>query len=110
MIKDPQVFLKHILDSIEIVEEYTKSLSKEEFLKSQEKQDAVTRRLEIIGEAVRNLTEDFRQQYPDVVWREIVGMRDKLIHEYFGIDLDLVWEVTQKDLPQLKKQINLLLK
>lgn len=105
MKKDPQVYLNHILDSIKSVEEYTKGLTEEEFYGSPEKQDAIIRRIEIIGEAVRNLTEEFRQQYSEVVWKKIVGTRDKLIHEYFDVDLELIWEVVQKDLPPLKENI-----
>jgi uncharacterized protein with HEPN domain len=110
MKKDPQIFLRHILDSIEAIEAYTQDLSKEEFIDSQEKQDSIIRRIEIIGEAVRNLDENFRQEYPEVVWRKIVGMRDKLIHEYFGVDLDLIWEVVKRYLPDLKEQIKGILK
>ncbi len=107
MKKDPQVYLKHILDSIEAVEEYTKNLSEQDFFDSQEKQDAVIRRLEIIGEAVRNLPEDFREKYPEILWKKIAGMRDKLIHEYFDVDIELVWQVVKKDLMELKQDIEL---
>ena len=111
MKKDPQVFIKHILDSIDAVENYTKNLSEDQFLRSLEKQDAIVRRVEIIGEAVRNIPADFRQAYPDIPWRKISGMRDKLVHEYFGVDLELVWAVVKKDLPSFKRQIkNLLIK
>ena len=111
MKKDPQVFIKHILDSIDAVENYTKNLSEDQFLRSLEKQDAIVRRVEIIGEAVRNISADFRREYPDIPWRKISGMRDKLVHEYFGVDLELVWAVVKKDLPSFKRQIkNLLIK
>jgi uncharacterized protein with HEPN domain len=109
MTKQPKVFLEHILASITAVEEYTSGLSTEEFLASQEKQDAVIRRVEIIGEAVRNLPDDFRKQYPEVTWNKIVGMRDKLIHAYFGVDLDLVWAVVTNDLKPLKIEIESIL-
>lgn len=110
MIKDPDVFLNHILDSIGAIEEYTIDLSEEGFLASQEKQDAIIRRVEIIGEAVRNLPLEFRKQHPQVSWKKISGMRDKIVHEYFGVDTELVWEVIKKDLPPLKEQIRKILK
>ncbi|OGK52773.1 hypothetical protein A2966_04670 [Candidatus Roizmanbacteria bacterium RIFCSPLOWO2_01_FULL_41_22] len=105
MRKDPHVFIEHIKDSIRKLEEYTNGISKEDFLINQQLQDAVIRRLEVIGEAVRNLSDEFRVQVPDIEWKKIAGMRDFLIHEYFGVDLDLVWEVIEKDIPGLKKEL-----
>ena len=96
MKKDSLAFIKHI---------FTKGLSKDHFLKNQEKQYAVMRALEIIGEATKNIPQSFRHKYPDISWREIAGTRDKLIHLYFGINLDLVWKVIREDIPVLKKQI-----
>lgn len=112
MRKDPQVFLKHILESIEWIEKETKNLSKDKFinLANVPIQDAVIRRLEIIGEAVKNLPADFKRKYPDTPWQKIAGLRDKLIHGYFGIDLELVWEIVQKNLPSFKEQIEKILK
>lgn len=105
MKKDPLVFLRHILDSINAIEEYTNSLSKKEFLINQEKQDAVVRRIEIIGEATKNLPKEFKLLHSDIVWIEIAGMRDKLIHKYFGVDLNVVWKVVIKDLPPFKEKV-----
>lgn len=105
MNKDPQVFLKHILESIEWIEKETTVISKDEFIKTVPTQDIVIRRLEIIGEAVKNLPGDFKKKYPDIPWQKISGLRDKLIHGYFGIDLELVWEIIKKDLPLFKTQI-----
>lgn len=73
-------------------------------MKNMQLQDAVTRRLEIIGEAVKNLPADLKEKYPKVPWKQIAGTRDVLIHEYFGTDFDLVWKVVKKELPQLKKE------
>ena len=110
MNKDYTVFLKHILESIESIEEYVKDISEEDFLKSQEKQDAVVRRLEIIGEAVRNLPDDFKEQYPDIAWNKAMGTRNILIHNYFGIDLRIVWDTVTKSLSEFKEQIKEVLK
>ncbi|BDZ71976.1 HepT-like ribonuclease domain-containing protein [Methanobacterium petrolearium] len=105
MSKDPKVFLEHILESIELIEDYTSELAKEDFLNSVLLQDAIIRRIEIIGEAIKNLPEDLKNKYPEVPWRNIAGMRDVVVHEYFGIDLDLTWKVVQSDIPYLKRKI-----
>lgn len=110
MRKNPQVFLKHILESIEWIEKETKNLSKDKFIQNVPRQDIVIRRLEIIGEAVKNLPAGFRKKYPDIPWQKIAGLRDKLIHGYFGIDLELVWEIVQKNLPPFKEQIKKILR
>ena len=105
MKKDPKILITHILQSIKSVEKYSKGLEKERFMNDEEKQDAINRKLEVIGEAVANLEDKFKQDYPNVPWQDISDMRNRLIHEYFAVDLDLVWEVLQKDLPALKANI-----
>lgn len=109
MDKDSTVFLKHILESIEAIEEYTRGLSEEEFCNSREKQDAVLRRLEVIGEAVRNLPDDFKKQHPEVAWNKAMATRNILIHQYFGVDLKIVWDTVVESLPVFKEQIKKLL-
>jgi uncharacterized protein with HEPN domain len=109
MKKDPKIFLKHILESIEEIEGFIKDISEEEFSRDVKTQDAVVRRIEIIGEAVKNLPISFRKKYPEVEWREIAGMCDKLIHHYFGIEMSVVWATSSKDLPKLKSQISQIL-
>jgi len=109
MKKDPRIFLKHILESIEEAEGFVENTSEEEFSRDVKTQDAVARRIEIIGEAVKNLPESFKKKYPEIEWREIAGMRDKLIHHYFGIEMSVVWSTSKKDLPKLKKQISKIL-
>ena len=105
MKKDPQVHIDHILDCIYHITSYTSGLTKADFLKSDQIQDAVFRRLEIIGEAVTKLPEDFRQKHPDIPWRDIIGTRNRLIHDYLYVDRDLIWEIIVKHLPELKRKI-----
>lgn len=105
MKKDPKIFLLHMLESISNIEKWTKNISQEEFFDDTKTQDAVMRKFEILGEAVRNIPKDFRNTYSHIEWREIAGMRDMLIHEYFGVDLGIVWHTTQKDIPRLRKKI-----
>jgi uncharacterized protein with HEPN domain len=104
--KDVTVFIKHILESISLIEDYTSRITKEDFLNSRQIQDAVMRRLEIIGEAAKNIPDDFRNKYPDIPWREITRMRDILIHNYFGVDLDLTWTTITDSLPELKRKLS----
>jgi uncharacterized protein with HEPN domain len=108
--KDVKVLLTHMKESITQVEKYTAGLSKEDFLASIQIQDSIVRRLEIIGEAARNIPEDFRLTHPEVPWRTIADMRNVLIHEYFSVDENLLWNVITNDIPVFKPQIEALLK
>ncbi len=110
MKKNNKVFLKHILTSIKEIEDFIGSYSEEEFSKDLKTQNAVARKIEIIGGTVKNLSKDLRGKYSKVPWRELSGIRDKLIHHYFGIDMSIVWEITQQDLPVLKREIENILK
>ncbi|HOT06814.1 MAG TPA: DUF86 domain-containing protein [Methanotrichaceae archaeon] len=105
MSKETLPLLDHILQSIELVERYTDGRTEKDFLQSVELSDRVIRRLEIIGEVVKNLPEDLKADHPKIKWREIAGMRDVLIHRYFEVDLELTWQVVQRDIPELKKVI-----
>lgn len=105
MTKDPRVYLDHILQSIELIESYVQGRTLEEFLESVPLQDQVLRRIEIIGEATRNLPGDLTAKYPDVPWRRIVAMRNILIHVYFGVDLELAWRVATHEVGALKESI-----
>lgn len=105
MKRDPRLYIEDILQSITSIEKYIKSLKKDSFYTDELIQDGVIRRLEIIGEAVKQLPKDTMKQYPKVPWQKIAGLRNRLSHEYFGIILERVWNVTKKDLPNLKKII-----
>jgi uncharacterized protein with HEPN domain len=104
MKKDPVVFIEHVLESIELIENYTANKTISDFIESVQLQDSIIRRIEIIGEVVKNLPDEVKNNYPDVPWKKIAGMRDVLIHQYFGIDLELTWQVVQKDIPDLKRE------
>lgn len=108
--RDINIYIQDIWESILYIEEYIKHVNLIDFKNSTEKQDAVIRRLEIIGEAVKRVPDDIRKKYPSVPWREISGMRDIVIHEYFGVSIEMVWKVAVSDLKQLKREIRKLKK
>lgn len=109
MAKDPKIFLLHILEAIVLIERYSRGKSQGDFFDSVGFQDQVIRRIEIIGEAARHIPEKIRKAHHQVPWKKIAGMRDKIVHEYFGIDLGVTWAVVKYDLPKLKKQIQRIL-
>ena len=100
-----QTFIEHMIDSIEKISEFTKNVNEDDFSSNIQLQDAVVRRIEIIGEAAKNIPKDFIQKHNNIPWKEIIGTRDKIIHHYFGINLDIVWNIVKNDLPDLKKKL-----
>ncbi|HLD31164.1 MAG TPA: DUF86 domain-containing protein [Patescibacteria group bacterium] len=108
--KDPKIFIEHILESISLVGQYIFELSKKDFLQSKEVQDATIRRIEIIGEATRQIANDLREKYPEIKWREIMAMRNLLIHEYFAVDMEATWDTIKQDLPKLERQLKKVIK
>lgn len=107
--KEDSVYLNHILDSIKNVFSDTKDFTFEQFLENRQVKDAVTRNVEIIGEAVKRLSEEILKNYPDVPWQKIARTRDMLFHHYFDIDDQQLWKIIEDDLPKLKVSIEKIL-
>jgi uncharacterized protein with HEPN domain len=107
--KTNEVYLHHILDAIEKIEQYTAGVDRSKFTNDEMRQDAVIRQLEIIEEASRQLSASFRESHPSIPWHAIIGMRNRMAHDYLSVDLDVVWDVVRHDLPGLKKKIGRLL-
>ncbi len=99
------MYLKHILDSIRRINEYKRGMKRQDFMGNHLVQDGTIRQLEVTGEAAKRLTNELIEGHPSVPWRDMAGMRDKLIHGYFGVELDAVWETVETDIPRLKNEI-----
>lgn len=103
--KDLRVFLRHIIECVDKVEMYLKGMTLKDFKNDELKFDAVIRNIEIIGEAANNLTRDFRSKNEQIDWRQIIDTRNRIIHGYATVDLEIIWNITQDDLPKLKREI-----
>ena len=106
MIRNDQVYLEHILQSISKIEAFTNSISKIDFESNVMIQDAVIRNIEIIGEATKKISKPFTKSHHEIPWSAMAGMRDKLIHDYLDVDIDVLWKTIELDLPLLKKMIS----
>ncbi len=106
--KDDRVYLEHIRDALLEFATYT-SVGRDSFFADRMRQDATLRKLEVIGQAVKNLSEEAKTRQPQIPWKQIAGMRDKVIHDNFGVNLDIVWAVVEKELPRLETAIAALL-
>jgi uncharacterized protein with HEPN domain len=107
--REVRVFLNDMLGAIQKIERYTEGKSSKEFLSDDLLLDAVFRNLEVIGEASKNIPMNFRKKYPEVEWRKVAGLRDILIHQYFGIDYDILSDIVKNKIPKLKEQIERIL-
>ncbi len=103
-------YIEDILEAMTNAMEFTKDMSYDEFVKDTKTVYAVIRAIEIIGEAVKNIPEETREKYPDIPWRSMAGIRDKVIHAYFGVKLERVWEVVKRDIPNLKPKFEEMLR
>ncbi|MCH7559206.1 MAG: DUF86 domain-containing protein [Planctomycetes bacterium] len=99
------LLLNDIRQAIDRIEQYIKNLSFDAFSDDQKSVDAVVRNLEIIGEAASRLPDEFKEKYSEIEWYKVVGLRHRIVHEYFGIDLEIIWQILQKDLPELKSKL-----
>ena len=104
-VHDDLPFLLHILEAIVDIRASIKGCTKAFFVKNRDVRDANIRRIEIIGEAVKNISQDIKKKYPSVEWKKVAGARDIMIHHYFGVDLDIVWEILTKDVPKIERNI-----
>ena len=109
MKKDPLLRVEDIYESILAIQEYLEGMDKEAFLANREKQDAVLRRLAVIGEAVKKLAAEFREQHPHIPWKDIAGTRDVVVHDYDGVNLHIIWNIVRNELPPLAEKLRPLL-
>ena len=109
MVHADMVYLRHVLDAILRIEEYLQGIGEEEFFQKYLIQDGVIRQLEIIGEATKQISHETRKDHDQIPWKDMAGMRDKLLHDYFGVDVEQVWLTAKNDIPFLKTEVKTVL-
>jgi len=110
MRRNIKLYIKDVLENIKHAETFTDNVTYEEFIKDKKTSYAVVRCIEIIGEAAKNIPDDVRERYPDIPWKKMAGMRDKISHFYFGIDMKKVWLAVKRDIPKIEPQVKKILK
>jgi len=110
MIKDPNILLKFILESIESLERYMVGVNEESYVSDTEKQDAAEHRLQVIGQAIIQLPQEFKDKHPEIEWHKIAGLRNRIVHDYLEIDHSLIWHILNESVPEFKKAIQKLIK
>jgi uncharacterized protein with HEPN domain len=101
-----KLLIDDICEAIDRAEQYISGMSFDAFSKDQKSVDAVVRNLEIVGEAANRLPDEFKQEHPAVEWHKVIGLRHRIVHEYFGIDVEIIWQILQKDLPALRQTLS----
>ena len=106
MLREYKVYLRDMLEAIEKIENYTDDMSRDDFLENEMVKDAVLRNLEVLGEAAKQIPDNVRDENPDVEWKKIAGLRDILTHVYFGVDMEIIWDIVKNKNPGLKEKIS----
>lgn len=109
MTKTPLLYITHIFEAVNAIQTQTKGITKEQFKDSEVLQGFIERKLEIIGEATKRISDDFKKQYPTVPWKDMAGMRDILIHQYTEVDEDIIWKTIIQKIPSLKENITIII-
>lgn len=104
--RNEKLYFDDIISSIEKIKKYIKTIEDKEFIKNSLIVDAVIRNIEIIGEASKNISDTIKKKHPDIPWKRMIGLRNITIHEYFGVDLEIIWEIVSKNLPEIKPKLN----
>ena len=104
--REDTAVIQDIKEAIDRITSYTSKMEYDDFLQNYKTQDAVVRNIEILGEAAKLLSDETKRNYPNIPWKDIAGTRDKLIHDYFGVNIDIVWDIVKNEIPFLSKQLN----